>query len=180
MDCLWSVDNDNIHAAEIATQHLVDQGFKRIGMIAGPAGITVSEDRIRGFRNVVDSAGMAPLIWNSGFGSHAAKTAAVAALSIEDRPDALVVLDDFMAMGVIQAARELHLSIPNDLGLVSFNDSHLCELLESGLTSVSLNIHKIVSIACRQLLDAINDEDEFVPRRRVVASELKIRGSSKR
>ncbi|MBN9503087.1 MAG: hypothetical protein BGO01_08020 [Armatimonadetes bacterium 55-13] len=178
-DAVWSVDNDNVLAGEMAAQHLVEQGFERIGMIAGPVGVTVSEDRISGYRRAMKQAGRNALIWNSDFGSEAARDASLAALQSEASPDALIVLDDFMAMGTVRAAREIGKKIPQDLALVSFNDSNLCELLECGLTSVSLNIREMVHTACAQLLAAIDEEEEQTPKRRIVPCELKQRGSSR-
>lgn len=180
LDRIWSVDNDNALAAEMATNHLIEQGFNRIGIIGGPIGITVSEDRIQGYERAVTRAGQHVRVWNSNFGSKAARATALSALNSEICPDALVVLDDYMAMGVIQAARELGKRIPQDLGLVSFLDSNLCELLECGLSSVSLNIESIVRIACEQLIESINGREGNYPSRSIVPCELKVRGSSVR
>jgi DNA-binding LacI/PurR family transcriptional regulator len=174
---IYSVDNDNIAAAEMATLHLIESGYTRLGMIAGRKGITVSEDRITGF---MKASGLdRTSIWHADFGSDAAREAAFTALSRRERPDALVVLDDLMAMGVVMAARTLGLRIPEDLGLVSFNDTALCDLVDSGLTSVSLNMPEIVRHACDRLLTII--EDDLMPdhRRVIVPCELKIRGSSR-
>ena len=90
-----------------------------------------------------------------------------------------MVLDDFMAMGVVLAARSLGLRIPQDLGIIGFNDSNLCDLLECGLTSVSLNISAIVETACEQLLGAVENREPSRPRRVIVPCELHVRGSSR-
>ena len=174
---LWSVDNDNVHAGELATRHLIQQGFGKIGFLGGPEGVVVSEDRIAGFRNVVGSE--SSLVWHAEFGLQAARQSALDILSSDRRPDALVVLDDFMAMGVVLAARELGLRIPEDLGLVSFNDSSLCGLLEGGLTSVSLNIPEMVRLATGRLLKIIEESPIYGERRVIVPCELKERGSSR-
>lgn len=179
-DRIWSVDNDNARAGEMATKHLIDQGYQTVGMIAGPVGITVSEDRIQGYERAIEGTGQRVRVWNSDFGSKSAKETALRALSSSPAPDALVVLDDFMAMGVVQAAREMSRPIPSELGIVSFNNSHLCDLLECGLSSVSLNIDAIVRHACEQLIQAINGEEGADPIRRIVPSELHVRGSSQR
>ena len=76
------------------------------------------------------------------------------------------------------AARELGLRIPHDLGMVAFNDSNLCDLLEGGLSSVSLNIDAMVRSACDALLAII--EGEEAPLRTIVPCELRVRGSSSR
>lgn len=179
-DRIWSVDNDNMLAAEMATQHLLDQGYERVGIIGGPIGITVSEDRIQGYVRAVALAGQTQRMWRSEFGSKAAKEAALVALQSPLKPDALVVLDDYMAMGVVQAARELGIQIPQELGIVSFNNSHLCDLMDGGLSSVSLNIDSIVRHACEQLIQAINGEEEAEPTRRIIPTKLHARGSSLR
>jgi len=97
-----------------------------------------------------------------------------------DRPDALVVLDDFMACGAFLAARQLDLRVPSELGFVSFNDSRLCNLLDVGLTSVSLGIEKIVQAAVCKLLQIIEGDGPEILVRHIVPCELRVRGSSLR
>jgi len=179
-DEIHSVDNDNVLAAEIATNHLLDAGYQRVGILAGRAGVTVSDDRIAGYQRAVRGRQDAHLIWHSDFGSQAARETAMRVLNGHDAPDALVVLDDYMAMGVVSAARALGVRVPQQLGIVSFNDTHLCDLLECGLTSVSLNMAKIVRHACSRLLEIVKGDAVEGPRRTIVPCELKVRGSSSR
>jgi DNA-binding LacI/PurR family transcriptional regulator len=177
---IYSVDNDNVFAGELATVHLLEQGFRRIGFLGGRPGITVSDDRIAGYVRAVESHGHEALVWHSEFGSRSAAEVATSFLSKPDRPDALVVLDDYMAMGVVSAARSVHLKIPSELGLVGFNDSKICDLLDGGLTSVSLNISAIVERACSTLLNVIEGDMMHVKRRVIVPCDLTVRGSCQR
>jgi DNA-binding LacI/PurR family transcriptional regulator len=179
-DHVWSVDNDNVFAGEIASAHLLDAGYRRVGFLGARMGVTVSDDRIAGYQRALRGRQEDHLVWHADFGLEAAKTAGLEILSSAERPDALVVLDDFMAMGVVLASRELGLGIPGDLGIASFNDTSLCQLLEGGLTSVSLNIGQIVRQACDELLRIIEDRTSVQPSRFVVPCELKVRGSSAR
>lgn len=176
----YSVDNDNINAAATATRHLFESGYRSVGFLAGPNGVTVSEDRTLGYLQAVREHGAEPRVWNSGFGLDSARDTASQIFRSADQPDALVVLDDFMAMGVVQAARASRIRIPHDLGLVSFNDSSMCNMLEGGLTSVSLNIHEIVQTACKTLLHVIEDKPIQDGRRVIVPAKLVQRGSSLR
>jgi DNA-binding LacI/PurR family transcriptional regulator len=175
---IHSVDNDNILAAEIATNHLIEQGYRRVGILAARPGVTVSDDRIAGYCRATSSSQADSLIYHADFGADAARDCALRALGSPTRPDALVVLDDFMAMGVVMAARSLGIKIPRDLGLVSFNDTNLCELIDGGLTSVSLNIKQLVAQACNRLLHVIECESFDQDRRVIVPCELKVRSSS--
>lgn len=177
---VWSVDNDNVYAGQIATQHLFESGYRRIGMIAGPQGITVSDDRIAGYRRIVTQYEGEAQVWNADFGLEAARDVAILALLRQDAPDALVVLDDYMAMGVVIAARKLGKRIPQDLGLVSFNDSTVCLMLEGGLSSVSLDIPKLVKSALNRLMRNVRDEEDEDPQRTIVPCYLNVRGSSMR
>lgn len=177
---LWSVDNDNLVAGTLATKHMIDSGFERIAMLGGPKGLAVSEDRISGYRKALCETQQKPTVWHSDFGIESARSVALEILSRPDRPDALVVLDDLMAMGVIQAARRLRLHIPDDLGLVSFNDSSLCEMLDGGLSSISLNMKDLVRTSCDKLLSVIEDRRENLEKRSIVRCHLHERGSSLR
>lgn len=175
---MGSVDNDNVAAGLEAAQHLIEMGYRRIAMLAGPLGLAVSDDRVAGYHHALARAGLPPRVLHSEFGIEAADGAACEALRAADCPDAFVVLDDFMAMGVVQAARRCGFSIPDQLGLVSFNDSRLCELLEGGLTSMSLNLDTIVSTACSRLLNVIEGHPSEGPQRVMVSCDLMVRGSS--
>jgi DNA-binding LacI/PurR family transcriptional regulator len=175
---IHSVDNDNIHAAELATSHLLDSGYRRVGILGARTGVTVSDDRITGYQRAIRGRQEDHLIWHADFGSTAAREAACRILAEPDRPDALVVLDDLMAMGVVLAARGLDLNVPEDLGLVSFNDTKVCDLVDGGLSSVSLNIDQIVKVACDRLLRIIERRPIVGQRRLIVPTRLKIRGSS--
>jgi DNA-binding LacI/PurR family transcriptional regulator len=179
-DEISSVDNDNVAAAELATRHLLDQGFRRVGILGARRGVTVSDDRIAGYQRAIRGRQEDHLIWHGDFGSRAAQEVAQTILADSGRPDALVVLDDFMAMGVVGAARKAGLRLPHDLGLVSFNDSNLCDLIDRGLSSVSLRMPEMVKAACDRLLRIIEERPIDGPHRLVIPTELRVRGSSQR
>ncbi|MHB8637078.1 MAG: LacI family DNA-binding transcriptional regulator [Fimbriimonadaceae bacterium] len=177
---VWSVDNDNPAAAAEATAHLVARGYRRIDFLAGPFGITVSEDRARGYARAMEAAGLTPSLWECEFSLDSARCAATEMLKRATRPDAILALDDLLATGVELAARDLGLTIPGDLGLASFNDSKRCELIAGGLTSVNLNIPKLVRTACEVLLSLIEGHAENSPTRVIVPATLHARSSSAR
>lgn len=176
----FSVDNDNRLAGNVATQHLLDQGYENVAFLAGPEDLTVSKDRARGYTDAITAAGRKPQVFYSEFGVEHARCNAFDMLNSRTRPDAVVVMDDFMAMGVVQAARAQNLRIGEQVGIVSFNDSHLCDVLEDGLSSISLGIPEMVKICCETLVEAIEGNGSPVARRRIVPCELHVRGSSQR
>lgn len=171
---LHAVDNDNVQAAGLATRHLVEQGYQRIAFLAGPRELTVTRDRVAGYLAEVRE----PRVFYSEFGAKNAHEVARKMLATADRPDAIVVMDDLMAMGVVSAAREQRLAIPCDLGIVGFNDSPLCDLIENGLTSVNLEIPNMVRWSIRRLLQVIEKQTITGQRQATVGCDLKVRGSS--
>lgn len=172
---LHAIDNDNVKAAEIATQHLVDQGYKRIAFLGGPKSLTVTRDREQGYRNQVNE----PIVAYSEFGYQSAREAACHLIKAQ-KPDAIVAMDDTMAMGVSQAAREHKLHVPDDLGVVGFNDSAICDQIEGGLTSVNLQIDNMVRWSIRRLLQVIEKQPITGNHQAIMGCELKVRGSSVR
>ncbi|MER3496155.1 MAG: hypothetical protein C4320_04740, partial [Armatimonadota bacterium] len=164
-----SVDNDNVEAARMATRHLFDNGFQRVGFLGARKGVTVGEDRIEGF---LSAGGHRSLVRHADFGAEAASLVAAEWLTEPDRPDALVVLDDFMALGVVIAARRLGIQVPEDLGLVGFNDTSVCRLLEGGLTSVNLGLQEMIAQACNRLLGDLDGVDEHGPLRQIIPARL--------
>ncbi len=173
-----SIDNDNIRAGAMATEHLIERGYQRIAFLGGPGGVAVSDDRMAGYRDALDRHSRDSHVWHTDFGLDAAKVAADRIFTSGSIPDAIVVLDDFMAFGVILAARSRHIRIPDDLAVVSFNDSALCRLVEGGITSVNLNIELMVNRAIAKLLHIIDAGSASEPVRELVPCHLSIRGST--
>lgn len=178
-DAIFSVDNDNVHAGDLAARHLYEQGYRNVAFLGAKTGIAVSDDRIEGYAAAAAAYGEVPKVYHADFGAEAAKARAAELLADPARPGGLVVLDDFMAFGVYQAALAAGVSIPDELGLVGFNDSGLCSLLPGGLTSVSLAIDEVVRIAVSKLLRVVEGES-VAPVRDIVPCDLRARGTSKR
>ncbi len=177
---VYSVDNDNVYAGQIATEHLFASGYRDVGFIAGPRGITVCDDRIEGYERIVRQREGRARVWHCDFGLEAARQVACEVLNLPDAPEALVVLDDYMAMGVVVAARRNGRRIPQDLGLVGFNDSPLCQMLDVGMSSVSLDIRRLVGVALETLTTLLAGGEPEGSKRTIVPSVLQVRGSSMR
>lgn len=173
---IHSVDNDNVAASRLATEHLLERGYRRIAFLGGRPGVTVSEDRIAGYREALGD--LPRVVRHAEFGAPAAGTAAKELLRDHPDTDALVVLDDDMAVGAIMAARGLGRTVGSDLGVVSFNDSRLCGLVDGGLSSVTLHLPRIVEAAVARLLDVIEGRSGGLELRQIIPAELRARGSS--
>lgn len=175
-----SVDNDNVMAGRMATLHLIDEGHRDIMFLSGPQGVAVSQDRITGYEMAMRQHNLSPRVVTSNFGHEAAYCQTTEVIDSGRMPEAMLVMDDYMATGVIRACVQHQIQIPGDLALASFNNSMVCQLLSHGLTSVNMNLPILITQAVKKLIHLIEAKDAVEPSRYVVPCELVVRGSSRR
>lgn len=148
------VTNDWIGAAE-AARHLADLGHTRIGMIRGPALFRSSAVRGKGFRDALAERGI-PL--NPAYEVEGAYTfesgvaGGHALLSMAEPPTAIFTLNDDMAIGVMQAARERGLELPRDLSVVGYDDLPVASWIGPPLTTVRQPLIEMADHATRLVL----------------------------
>jgi len=154
------VDNDNILAGKDATKYLLDLGHTRIGYLGSLSVRIYSADRKSGYILALTEAGIPydpamcielPSIPKEGADE------LTEFLSSENRPTALVVSDDIIAMVIEKTAYELGLRIPEDLSIVSFNNSLLAKLSTPQLTSIDVNNRQLGIEAASQMINHIEN-----------------------
>ena len=140
-DKLPRVLGDDVAGGELATQHLLDLGHRRIAYIgdafANPFGFTSSRDRFEGYRRALARAGIKTAEEHVALGAHGryeARDLAASMLSLLDRPTAIFAGSDTQALGVLAAAQDLGLHVPDDLSVIGYDDIEACDFV--GLTTV--------------------------------------------
>ncbi len=173
------VRGDDELGGYLATQHLLKQGHRRIGIVAGPLTVSTSAGRLAGFMRAhdefdleVDESLIAETV---DFAAESGASAAGRLLSLRSAPTALFCFNDSIAIGAMSAARDLGLDIPGDLAIVGYNDTAIAPLLPVPLTSVSLPLGVIGRESVDMLLDII---DGGKPQSIVHTPLLKVRGTS--
>ncbi|MFI5729108.1 LacI family DNA-binding transcriptional regulator [Kribbella sp. NPDC051587] len=147
-------------AAAQATAHLIAQGYERIGCLTGPSGVRTADDRLAGYRDALKAAkhrGSTRLVRRSEYKAAGARRAALELLSQPEPPDALLVANNAMVVGVLQALQEIGLRPGRDVGVVAFDDAPWAELLDPPLTVVAQPAYEIGTEAARLLLARIAD-----------------------
>jgi LacI family transcriptional regulator len=118
---LTSIGFDNYACGRMATQHLIDQGRTRIGHISGPLDWWVARERVRGWRDALQAASLPAPDTAQAEGDWLPESGAAAferLLAAGPAPDAVFVANDRMALGVLLAAHDKGLRIPQDLAVV--------------------------------------------------------------
>lgn len=159
VDAPYVVVNDRA-GARLAVEHLVELGHKRIGFIGGPADVQSSQDRMATYRDVLREHGLAEKeewMCYADFTQTAGRTAGWRTLSLTERPSAIFAANDVTALGVLEAADELGLSVPQDFSLVGYDDISYVALPRIQLTTVAQPTFEMGQIASEWLLSTIKE-----------------------
>lgn len=179
----YSVDVDNVAAAYQATSYLIAKGHRKIGFIP-PSEMEngVAVDRLQGYRNAMREAGLPDNDWvvfAPSYPSNGLQEARQLLESPKQRPTAIVAGRDKQGTGVLDVAKELGLSVPDDLAVVGIENSILSQLSRPALTSVEIPMREMGNKAAHILLDLIRGEKTYDdPQHAIVPTRLIERESS--
>lgn len=169
------VDIDNEQSAFEATVHLLRRGYKRPAVIAGPQSTAAGSDRLRGYlRAVADADVDANVIVAPDFSIGSGAEAARETLD-RDGVDAIFAAGDALALGAREVLLARQSRVPEDVGLVGFDDSPAAAAVD--LTSVSQPIEELGREMVRLLFDRM-DRDNTVSAHTMLDTRLIARGSS--
>ncbi len=160
-DFPW-VDVDGAAGFEMATQHLIDLGHRRIALLAWPEPSLTGRYRTEGYQAAMARAGIAGdpawIVRCGNFYTEAYEaTCRVLALSPATRPTAIVAMSDLMAMGAINAAWDAGLHVGRELSVVGFDDSPVARFLRPSLTSMHQPIGEVGERLATMLADLCGD-----------------------
>ena len=130
---------DDYQGGFIATDHLLKQGHRRIAMVNGPLHISSARERFQGFSDALakyDIPVDKSLVSTGALTVEEGLDLARCILKRVPRPSAIVCYSDFVAFGVMQAIREIGLSIPDDIAVVGFDDVRMASCLQVPLTTI--------------------------------------------
>ncbi len=154
---------DNRLGGRLATEHLVEGGFQRIGIITGPRSWWEAQERLAGWREVVSAQGYSEIDelivegdWNPASGDVGLHTL----LDRDPDIDAVFVSNDQMSLGALKAARRLGLSVPDNLGIVGFDDIPEAAYFYPSLTTVRQNTHRLGALAVEVINELIQTQPE--------------------
>jgi LacI family transcriptional regulator len=177
------VDIDNVAAARSAVEHLLDLGHTRIGCITNAPTLTdtAAAGRLDGYRSALESRGVRfdeGLVRNGNFDERSGLEAMRSLLDRKERPTAVFVASDEVALGALKAAKIAGVTVPDDLAIVGFDDLPIAPFVEPALTTVRVPAREIGAVAARTLVDALAHPNGRRSTPAVLATELVIRDSS--
>jgi LacI family transcriptional regulator len=176
------VDVDNSGGAQTAVNHLLALGHRRIGLITNaPPAYTASAERQAGYQRALADAGVAmdeALVRYGDFTALSGQVAVESLLELADRPTALFVASDAVALGALRVLRRRGLRVPEDMALVGFVDIPLAEAVDPPLTTVHVPAQGLGWGAAELLMRLIAADEPIRNPHVVLATELVVRESS--
>lgn len=171
---------DNVEGGYIAAKHLLDLGYERIGIIAGPD-IVITRERLEGVKKAYLEKSLVPdpdLVLTGTYKQDSGYDLMKQFIEMEQPPSAIFAFNDMMAMGALLALEEEGLSVPNDMRIVGFDDSPYATVVRPKLTTVATYQYEIGRRAVEVLLSRIALGMPSKQEKTVLVPRLVVRESS--
>jgi LacI family transcriptional regulator len=171
---------DNRAASRMVVEYLIRTGHRRIGIVAGRAGVSLSSERLAGYRETLDEHGIpfdASLVACGEFQPEPAYRAAITLLHRRPRPTAIFSTSNHTTIGVMTALADQGFRCPQDISVAGIDDFEWSNAFSPRLTTAAQPIAEIGRNAVEALLERMLGTAELEPRRIVLQPHLIVRDS---
>jgi DNA-binding LacI/PurR family transcriptional regulator len=171
------VDSQNVEGARAAVEHLVSRGRRRIAVISGPLDMAVSTDRIVGWREELEKAGLAhddTLVAHGSFTIESGQRAMHELLARDCDIDGVFASNDLMAIGALRALEDAGRRVPHDVSVVGFDDIVAADA-SPALTTMAQDVEGFGATMATLLLEQLGGAE---PRHVRMPTKLVVRQST--
>lgn len=172
---------DDVATTLMAMEHIISLGRKKIAFINGPIRYKYAQDRLKGYIQALEQAGIEKdqdmIIQLSEVNFDMAVSAAIQILNSPKRPDAFFTSSDVYAAAVIKAAKRLGIQVPTDVAVVGFDNVEISAMCNPSITTVNQPRYQLGFLSCEILVKRINNDPTIVGSM-YLETELIIRESS--
>ncbi len=155
-----SVVANNFRGANMATEHLLDHGYRRILCLTGESTLYTIRERILGYESAVATAGIEPLLDTSVKDYKSAEYAIETSLSAANPPDAIFTLKNSTTIYAFEALQKFKVPIPDSVALLGYDDFELAATLRPSISVVEQPIGEIARLAAEALFDQLPEAGE--------------------
>lgn len=176
-----SVTSDDYRGAQLAVDHLIDLGHRKIAHLAGPKYLSTGNNRRKGFLEALKrrnfEANKKLVVICEAFGVEDGEKGFKKLMAQGEKFTAIFAANDAIALGCYKAMKELGLSCPEDVSIIGYNDMPLISLMHPPLSTVRIDLYNMGICAARTLLSIISNTTE-PPVPIILEPQLKVRGST--
>ena len=174
-----SVVADGVQSAQMATQHLLDNGSKRVAFIGGANHLDIVKKRKHGYLEALRDNRIPiekELVVCRKIDYEEGKIATETLLSLPQPPDAILAMNDTLAFAAMEVIKKHGLRIPDDIAIIGYTDEQHANYVEPKLSAVSHQTYKMGETACRLLIEQIKGDKAV--KQVVIPTHLQVRESS--
>ncbi|MCE7061035.1 LacI family DNA-binding transcriptional regulator [Dyadobacter sp. CY343] len=174
---------NDFESAFMAVEHLIVNGYERIAHLGGPLTLLVSQERLRGYKAAMEKHGKTiedHMVIQGMLSQQKARIYGQYLLDLAERPDAIFAVNDSAAIEIILIAKEKGIAIPDELGVVGFSDNPESAYIGPGLTTIRQPTMEMGQATAEWILQLVDTEEIRISERKVLRTELIVRGSSAR
>jgi LacI family transcriptional regulator len=160
------VTTDDEEGSYLAVSHVVNAGYKKIAHLAGYRHTNIGQSRLKGFEQAVKDFGLdVPKEWiiEGGFNEVAGHRGLIKLLKCQNKPQVVFTVTYPVALGVIIAAEEMGLKIPDDIDVISFGGSNYNHFIKPSLSFVEQPVQEIGRRAVKMLFSEMENPDSYKP-----------------
>ena len=159
------VDADNFKSSGEAVNYLIGLNHRRIGFVSGNTREVNAYDRLEGYKMELLQNSIAfdeQLVYYGDWSLESGYEAFKYLFSLDNPPTAVFCANDYMAMGVIKAANDSNVRVPEDLSIVGFDDLQYSSFITPSLTTMRQPVEKIAVKAAEVIVDRVRNRDAAV------------------
>ncbi|KAB1437638.1 LacI family DNA-binding transcriptional regulator [Candidatus Galacturonibacter soehngenii] len=156
------IDINNRMSGQMAMEYLETCGYSKIAFLGGPKSDEISRHRLQGFLSYMNINGLTTqedFIKYGEYTKESGFTMMEELLSYGTLPDAVICENNLIAMGAVKAIENKNLSIPKDIGMITFDDYPLSQLIDPPLTVIDIDVYEMGNQAATILLRKINNKN---------------------
>ncbi|WP_158782375.1 LacI family DNA-binding transcriptional regulator [Pantoea sp. BAV 3049] len=175
------VGANNEEGIDAAVRHLVAFGHQRIGLIRGPADSSTADERYQAYLHALQRYQLAPApdyVVQGDYHVRGGYQAAKRFFAMSPRPSAILAANDMSAIGVMNAAHEAGLKIPDDFSLIGLDDIEMASFSPINLTTIALQRREMGAAATTMLMKMIRQKSKPSPKKKIFPMKLIVRGST--
>ena len=177
----YSVKIDAVEASSLLVQHLIQLGHKKIALVGGRLDVTSTRQKYETFLQIMAENNLPVkdeyIIWGN-YTHETGYNGVKKLLGLKEIPTSIIAINDFCAAGVVRGISELGFKIPEDISVVSYDNTYISELLVPKLTSIDYNYDEFGKALVRTAIGAI--EGTEIPALQTVTPHLVVKESSGR
>ncbi|WP_150522476.1 LacI family DNA-binding transcriptional regulator [Roseibium sediminis] len=169
---------DNVECGRMAARELIARGYRRVAFLGGPEMATSTQDRLRGFEEVISAASDISMTYSfaKAYSFEAGREEMQRIIGSGDVAEAYFCGDDVLSIGVMSAIADAGMKVPADVGIIGLNDMEMAGWQNINLTTIRQPVQQIINSSVELIVSMLDDPERY-PETRLFPCQIIERGT---